>query len=152
MANDRFLIQRYAGGNWPTLRGEKPFISTGPKFYEWAIKGSLVKYLEHKFVPGLKRDIDEGLLGLEESLARECAAVLLLTEGIVQALWVSHSRVPVEDRWTQSVLQVASEIPAGPVGEGVIELLSGMSGPEHYRSYVSEDAIDLETTGIPVEC
>lgn len=152
MTSDRFLVQRYAGGNWSTLRGEKPFVATGPKFFEWAIKGSLTKFFEHKFVASLKRYIDEGLAGLEESLARECAAALLLTEGIVQALWVSHSLVPLEERWSLSVLQVASEIPDGPVGEGVIELLSGMSGPEHYRSYVSEDAIDLETTSIPVEC
>jgi hypothetical protein len=150
MANDRFLIQRYAGGNWPTIMGEVPFVATGPKFYDWAIKGSLARCFEHKFIDSLKRDLDEGLAGLEGSLARECAAILLLTEGIVQALWVSHSPIARTDRWEIAVEKVASEIPHGPVGEGVIELLSGMSDPNHFRSYVSEDAIDLEPTDILV--
>jgi len=152
MANDRFLIQRYADGNWPMVRGETPFVSTGPRFYEWAIKGSLVRCFEHKFVDSLKRDLDEGLADLEESLAREVAAKLLLSEGIVQALWVSHSPISRTDRWEMAVEKVASEIPHGPVGASVIELLSGMSAPEHFRSYVSEDAIDLEPTDILVEC
>lgn len=150
MANERFLIQRYASGNWPLIRGEIPFISTGPRFYEWAIKGSLARCHEHKFRPSIKADIAEGLAGLEASLARECAAILLLTEGIVQALWASHSETARSERFGLAVAQVIAEIPHGPIDEGVIELLSGLSGPEHYRSYVSEDAIDLETTDIPV--
>jgi hypothetical protein len=152
MANERFLIQRYAGGNWPQVRGEIPFVSTGPNFYGWAIKGSLTKYSEHKFVSSLKIDIEDGFGRLEEQLARECVAELLLSEGIIQALWAAHSEVTKADRWQIALSEIASQIPTGPLGEGVVELLSGLSAPEHFKSYVAEDAIDLEHMEVPIGC
>ncbi len=148
MTERTFLIQRYATGNWPKIRGEEPFIVTGPNFFQWVLPKSLDRYHQYRFVSKLKQEITEVLAEENEEMARECIASLLLREGIVQALWADHREsLAVDARWERSVQQVANEIPRGPVGEGVIELLSGLGSADHYRSYVSEDQIPL----VPVE-
>ncbi len=156
MTDRTFLIQRYCSGNWPKVKGQEPFIVTGRRFSQWMIKGSLDRYGEHRFVPRLKQEIDEVLAGVPEDLARECAASILLREEIVSAIWARHPDMHRCDRtcgescaggdWEKALKQVASEIPLGPIGEAVIELLSGMGGPEQVRSYLSEDEITLEPT------
>ena len=146
MSERTFLIQRYASGNWPQVRGEVPFLATGPTFFRYAYKDSLEKHNEHRFLDVLKADFDEvygtGQSADEESV-RFFAAWALLKEGIVQALWAGHSEVPPEKRWETAVDQLAAEIPKGPIGECVIEYLCGLSDPGHFRTYVSEDQIEL---------
>jgi len=143
--NDRFLIQRYCSANWPQVRGEVPFLATGPNFFGWAIKGSLARCGEHRFTPTFVADI-RAILQENTDLARMCVAELLLREGIVQALWAAHSTE--EEKWILSVQQLADEIPSGwSIEEAVVEYLSGLSDAGHFRSYVSEDGIEL----IPLE-
>ncbi len=144
MTERTFLIQRYASGNWPKIKGQEPFIVTGPRFSSWALPKSLERFNEYRFTPKLKQEIDEVLGELPADLARECAASILLREGIVQALWADHREsVPKSERWDLSIKQIAAEIPHGSIGAEVLELLSGMGSPEHCRSYVSEDEIVL---------
>lgn len=153
MTDRTFLIQRYCSGNWPKVRGQEPFIVKGRRFSQWMIKGSLEKYNEYRFVPRLKQEIDEALAGVAEELARECAASILLREEIVVAIWANHPDMHRCDskcgesctgtQWERSLRQVMAEIPTGPIGESVIELLSGIGSPETIRSYLSEDEIVL---------
>lgn len=158
MSERTLLLQRYCGDNWAKIKGEEPFIATGPKFSSWAIPKSLATHREHRFVSRLKQEIDEVLGDLPSDLARECAASILLREGIVVALWVSKghqcdrtcSESCAKDEWEKSVKQVAREIPNGPIGENVIYLLSGMSGPETHRAYVSEDSLVLVPGAIAI--
>lgn len=141
MNEQRFLIHRYCTANWPQVRGEVPFLATGPNFFGWAIKGSLAKYGEHRFVPSFVADI-QAVFQENTDLARMCVAELLLREGIVQALWVDHSRS--DEKWILSVQQLADEIPANwTIEEAVVEYLSGLSDASHFRQYVAEDQIEL---------
>lgn len=139
MSERTFLIQRYCTGNWPQVKGEVPFLATGPKFSEWAY--GLERFGEWRFVSDLKIQFED-VFG-QESDPRHSAAWALLETGIVQALWTEHTEVPESDRWLKSVDQLASEIPKGMIGDAVIEYLSGLSAPSHFRSYVAEDQIQL---------
>ncbi len=148
--NERFNLHRYASNNWPQVKGQSPFLATGPNFFGWAIKGSLAKYGEHRFVPLFKQELDEvyGEMGVD--MSRYCAAWALLQTGIVQALWVDHSDIPEEKRWGLAVDQLVNEIPnVWSVGEAVVEYLSGLSDPGHFRSYVTEDGIELVQMPVP---
>jgi len=141
--NERFLIQRYCSDNHPQVKGEVPFFATGQNFYRYAYRGSLQKHGEHRFLNSLRDDLDEAFSGCDRDDAREFAARALIEEGIVQALWVGHSPVDTNRRVDEAVLQLKSEIPKGPIGESVIEYLSGLGDASHFRSYVSEDQIEL---------
>jgi hypothetical protein len=148
LSERKFIVQRYSEGNWPKVTGQEPFIVSGPRFSKWAIAKSLEKHNEHRFIPRLKQEIDEVLGTLPEQAARECAASLLLREGIIQALWAElDESVPEIARWELSVNQIAAEIPKGPIGQSVIDLLAGVASPESYRSYVADDMISL----VPVQ-
>lgn len=145
--NERFLIQRYSGGNWPQIRGDVPFLATGPWFKTWAY--GLDKFGEWRFGGDLGGQFEEAYSSVGTGLdQRYYAAWALLECGFVEALWVGHSDVSAEDRWEVSVNHLASEIPKGPLGESVLEYLSGLADPGHFRSYVSEDQIEL----VPLAC
>lgn len=152
MAERTFLIQRYCPANWSFVKGERPFIATGPRFRDYTTTRTLTEY-EWKFRQSFIDDI--GSIGSDPSeLNREIVAELLLREGIVQALWSvdSPNVLPPERRWRASIEQLAREIPChSPLNLWVIELLSGMSDPSHFNSYVSEDALRLEPVPIPVD-
>jgi hypothetical protein len=136
-----FLIQRYSTANWPEVKGEVPFLATGPRFFGWTTKSSLDRHGYYVFPPSLRMELEE--LGENNEMNREVAAQALLEEGIVQALWVKHTSE--SDRLGVSVRHLASEIPkAGQLGEAVVEFLCGLSDPGHFRSYVAEDRIELE--------
>jgi hypothetical protein len=148
-----FLIQRYTSGNWPQIRGQRPFIVTGPNFRRWTVAHSLQRYGEHRFVPELVQILSH-VDADQRDLARESVAELLLREGICEALWASNVRtaLPENLRWQTSVDQLAAEIPdCAPVSSWAIELLSGMSEPSHYRSYLLESGIALEVLIPPAE-
>lgn len=139
MSERTFLIQRYCTGNWPLVRGEYPFLATGPSFQSWGY--GLERYHEWRFVSDLGGQFEAAFGATDEP--RYYAAWALLEVGIVEALWSGHSPIPEGERWERSVEQLAREIPSGPIGESVIEYLSGLSSPGHYRSYVAEDQIEL---------
>jgi hypothetical protein len=107
--------------------------------------------LLRRCISSIKRTFES--LGLEPNeLVRESLAEFLLREGIVSALWNTTSRTCAaqSDRWKKSITQVANEIHAeAPVAKWVIELLSGMSDPSHFHSYLSEDEQVLEAVTVP---
>lgn len=144
MAERTFLIQRYCTGNWPEVKGEKPFIATGPAFKSWGY--GLERYGEWRFNAEFGPEFDVAFG--DEADPRFFAAWALLETGIVQALWAEHSEVPADERWVTAVEHLATEIPKGPIGQSVIDYLSGLSDPGHYRSYVAEDQIEL----VPMPC
>lgn len=152
MTERTFLVERYCVGNWSRVRGEIPFLATGPNFFKWAFGGSVAKFGEHRFVGSFRADFEEAFGDLASVAARHAASWALLETGIVQALWPDHSRVPIDRRWEASVDALAAEIPhGGTLGEDLIEYLSGLSGPSHFRSYVLEDRIELVPLDPPIE-
>ena len=144
MSERTFLIQRYSGENWPQVKGEVPFLATGPWFKSWSY--GIEKFGEWRFVGELGQQFEDAY-GTEDD-PRFYAAWALLECGFVQALWADHSPIQDGDRWIESVLQLSREIPPGPIGAAVIEYLSGLSDPNHFRSYVAEDQIGL----VSIEC
>ena len=158
MAEQRdFIIQRYAHGNWPYVLGQRPFLARGPNFKAWAVPGSLERAGQFEFRPELRQAIERTFpsdgLG-RESYYEDAVAEFLLRDGIVSALWVTNARSPVPEelRWDLSVDEVARSL-FYDVGDDVaattVELLSGMSGPEHFNSYVAEDALTLQAAEAP---
>lgn len=147
-----FLIERFCRSNWPFIRGERPFLAAGPKFRAYTTTQALTGYewqFRQPFIDDLKTIGETG-----DRLSREVAAELLLREGIVQALWAVNGgrTLPEEGRWAASVAQLADEIPAAaPLHSWVIELLSGIAEPSHYRSYLSETGIELVALEPPGE-
>lgn len=152
MSDRTFLIQRYCQENWKQVRGERPFIVTGPQFRAYTTTKALNGYeweFKQTFIDDIKAAGES-----HDQLSREIIAELLLREGIVQALWSvdSPNVLAEDDRWRASIEQVAREIPdAGPLPLWVIELLSGMPDPAHIRSYLSDDNLRLEPVPIPSE-
>lgn len=148
MSEREFLIQRYAGGNWPYVRGQIPFIATGPAFKQFVVPGSLERYGEYRF--RTIREIVADIAGPGDW--RETVAEWLLREGIVEALWsvdVTTCLLP-EQRWEASISSLADEIPKSmPLDEAVIELLSGLPSAADHRSYLSEDDLSLEPVVVP---
>lgn len=145
-----YLIQKYSVSNWDAVSGRVPFVATGPRFQEFAIPGSLERFGEHRFVSGLRLAMEAHLGGLQTDW-RDVAAEWLLEMGIVQAIWSVDGGecVPEELRWAASVAQVAREIPKGEVVPAVIDLLSGLGDPAHFRAYVAEDGLTLEPCPSP---
>lgn len=148
MSERTFLIQRYCSGNWPRVRGEAPFLVSGPSFSRWAIKGSLAKYGEYRFLPQLRDSFVSAFASTEDPLYYTAWA--LLEEGIVQAVWASHSPVPDEMRPDVALRALIGEIPVTEdLGDGLIDYLSGIPGVETHRSYLSDDNIELVTMKFP---
>ena len=152
-----FLIQRYCWDNQPRVRGLRPFIATGPRFSAWAVPGSLAKFGEWRFRPELRQSIESVFPASEDKCPEDRLAVaqLLLSEGIMQALWsVDSVECLPRDRWTiESAAEAAREIPylrpgdpRGPydLAFWTIETLSGLAAPEHFRGYVGDDGLTLE--------
>lgn len=139
-----FLVQRYSTCNWPLVRGDAPFLATGPWFSTWAY--GLERFGEWRFRGDFQKSFEDYEATTDP---RYYAAYALLHTGLVQALWADHSRVPQEERWMKSVEQLASELPGGPIAESVVLYLSSLSAPGHFRSYVSEDGIELLVQEVP---
>lgn len=145
MAERTFIIQRYASGNWPMVQGRVPFLATGPAFSTYAY--GLDEHREWKFTVDVAGDFERSFAETDDP--RFYAAWALLELGWVQALWSDRTDVPTADWWTTSVEQLASEIPKGPIGEAVVDFLSGLAAPGHFRSYVAEDQIELVAMPCP---
>jgi len=152
-----FLIQRYCWDVHPQVRGLRPFIATGPNFMAWAVPGSLERFREWRFRPHIYRTLSSVFPPDEDKPPedRDAVAEVLLTDGVVQALWsVDSAECLPRDRWLRaSIEQVAREIPyikpgsaRGPydLAYWTIEFLSGLSAPAHFREYVSADGLTLE--------
>lgn len=149
MPSDRFLIQRYSGANWDAVKGLAPFVCTGPRFRAYTTTQALTEY-EWKFRQVFVDDISS--VGENVDFHREVVAELLLREGIVQALWSVSSEecLPEGDRWSLSIRQVAAEIPKDdPLAVAVVDFLSGLADPGHFRSYVAEDQLELVPCPVP---
>jgi hypothetical protein len=151
------IVQRYAQGNWDSVQGLAPFIATGPSFKAWIIPGSLEKHREHRF----RIELKQAMVAVFPKTAihrdfwhRSTIAEFLLREGIVSALWAVNQPecVPRTERWGDSVTWLAKEIhysEGQDIVDWTIELLSGMSDPAHFHSYVAEDGVVLEPVAIP---
>ncbi len=143
-----FMIQRYCSASWPAIKGYVPFVATGPKFrayttsqainYEWKFRSAFIDDL--KSIP-------------DDDLAPEVISELLLREGIVQALWSSDvdTCLPLDERWSASVRYLSEYFKIGQIVSSTLELLSGMSDPSFYKSYLGEDQLQLSPVEIPVE-
>lgn len=165
MAERTFLIQRYCADMHPQVRGQRPFLVTGPGFGQWVVPGSLERRGEHALRPQIRRMLIESFPSGGEhrrQYQHEAVAEVLLREGVVMALWSIDSPdcLPSELRWGESVAQLRRELPfitpgcIGPdafweIVDSVSELLSGMPSPTMAREYVSEDRLALEAMDIP---
>ena len=146
-----YIIQRYSVTNHDAIRGLVPFLATGPAFLGHVRPRSLGLFGEHRMSSAFLSTIRTVLGGLGGDW-RDVAAEWLLREGVVQALWSvdGGSCLLPELRWEASVLGLVRELPRdGEVVEAVIDLLAGLSGPEHHRSYLSEDGLVLEPCPVP---
>ncbi len=127
-----FIIERYARGMWPAVRGERPFLVRGPR-WESARDSAW--------------DFDDGLP--DHPLSRRVIAEFLLREGAVVAAWSAlGSPMTAAERWEASVRALAAEVPTwGYFGDGyapgVAELLDSMSDLGWYESYLAEDRVGL---------
>lgn len=147
-----FLIQKFSSSNWPAIRGEVPFVVTGPRFTAFTKTQRLEGY-EWKFRASFFADL-ESIGKATDELSREIAAELLLREGIVDAVWADNGEnaVPLVARWSASIAQVAAEIPSDQdLAIGVIELLSGLGDLAHVRSYLLDTGLDLVAVVPPAE-
>lgn len=139
------LIQRYAVGLWPQIKGEVPFILRGPN---WNGRHVLRRVLE---------DLERGYLlnVIDPDDVRLIVAEFMLREGFCSAFWPVELETcaPVERRWKLAIRQCADEIPKvsseWPISLGAWELLDGMSTVEHYRTYLNHDSVVLESMDIP---
>lgn len=141
VTGSELIIQRYAVGLWPQIKGECPFILRGPNWNG-----------RHVFRQAL------GLMsfdGLAPDEIRLVTAEAMLREGICAAFWPIELETcaPQELRWVLAVRQCASEIPKvsdeWPISLGAWELLDGMSTVEHYRHLLLFDSVTLESMQIP---
>ncbi len=144
-----FLIQRYCSGNWPAVKGKIPFLVSGPRFKAYTTTRALTEY-EWKFQQAFLDEIKEVR---DDSVAALVVAELFLREGIVQALWsIDHPDcLPESERWSTSVERLASEFSHGELYSSVMEFLSGISEPGYYRTYLSEDSMQLVPVSAPPE-
>ncbi len=157
-----FIVHRYASAMWPQVTGMVPFIATGPKFHSFVVHGSLFEHKAYKFkqelqfalegcFPAKFSEVLEGVYGLAT------ISEFLLREGIVQAFWCHNPkrRFDVADDLQRAINQLALEIPLARNEDGnidlpfwTIETLSGMSGQEFWKSYISEDGLTLEPIAV----
>ena len=90
----------------------------------------------------------------------EVLAEVLLRDGMVDALWSvdSSSCLPEELRWQCSIATVGRHVigshksPMPKEFDMAHELQTGLgvlASPEHYRAYVSDDGLRLESVSIP---
>lgn len=135
------LIQRYAVGLWPHIRGEVPFIVRGPN---WSGRHVMRRVLD-----------SFDFHGLTHNEIRDVVAEFMLREGFCSAAWPVELETcqPPELRWDVAIKQVARETPKvcdeWPISLGAWELLDGMSKVEHYRHLLWMDEVVLETMEIP---
>lgn len=155
------IIQRFAMGLWPQMRGEIPFIALGPNFKKRAAK--------REPAPPGRPSMEQISFGFMAEVTKACASILsdvpaceakrllsqaLLEEEIVQALWLKGSPVPGPDRWEKSIDRLADMIPDSiwdTVAMNTIELLDGMSPADHYHSMLAaHDDGELEPQQVVV--
>jgi hypothetical protein len=151
------IIQRYASWLWAPLRGEAPLIVTGPNFRARASDGGGCRPFWRMlpgFVEELRRAVRGVLAGEDVSDSRRCVAELLLREGIVQGLWVSHTPEPnplpaMDVAFAMCIDQLAREIPweyhGTDLADNTLELLDSLIGPEYFRAmFAQHDEVTLE--------
>jgi len=156
MAERDFIIQRYAYGNWPYVRGHAPFIARGANFDRWVIPGSLEKHRQYHF----RRELRMTLMELfpsegayRELYYQDAIGEFLLRDQIVTALWSVSSRecLPSSCWSDESIREVARQIHYAPgvdIAESTIELLCAMNSAGHYESYLADDGMKLEAAVI----
>jgi hypothetical protein len=135
MDKQRFMIQRYARGLWPKIRGERPFIVRGPRW-------SLASTEDFNILPAT-----DG--------SRRVIAHFLLEEGAVSALWSTEMETCVQPHlwWDLAVLELTDEIL--PLRDGktwaqeVRWTLELMSEEDWYNHLLVEDRIKLERMTLP---
>ena len=149
------IVQRYPRDLWPMLRGERPFVLTGPNFKGCAKEDAGMKpfwRMTPDFVKGLRKAAQQ-LLDEDRRDARRMIAELLYEEQIVACYWATAvpkpTNLPVyELRRDIAIDAIAAEIPGsyhGNLADDTLELLDGMSSPEHYRSMLNQhDQVTLE--------
>lgn len=158
-----FIIQRYAHANWPMLRGERPFVATGPRFKQWVIPGSLSRFGRWMVLPevlgSIRAIFPVGRVHRDDLL--DLADTLML-DGIVQALWSVDSpgyAATATDRYQIALREVVAETMGNMRGDfadpfdAATEMAWGLGtlpGPEVHRSYTSEDGLRLEAMQLPV--
>ncbi len=166
MPERSFLIQRYCFDQWPHVLGHRPFIVSGPSLTQWVVPGSFERLGRWMLRPEIRTLLDslfpQGGIH-RRHYQRDAVSESMLREGVLQALWSvgSGECLPAEERWDESIRQVARELPflypeSFSQGDGfwetadaVSELLSGIPSPEMARSYLSEDRLPLEPVVIP---
>lgn len=156
-----FIIQRYASTTWPMLRGERPFIVTGPSFKSWVVPGSLSRIgmwmVRPEILASVRNVFPMGRVHRDDLLA---LADMLLLDGVVQALWAVNGRdyAAVADHMQAARLEVVAETMGRFKGEVCESFdmtnemswgLATMPGPEIPRSLTSEDGIILEAMPVP---
>ena len=161
MSDRTFLIQRYASGNWPQIKGHVPFIASGPGFMAWVDPGSLDRRGCHALRPGIRNMLRSSFPAgshHQHMYQAQAAAEVLLGEGVLSALWSidSNECLPPELRWEVSVREVvgcisclAPDLRHVPLHESIAECISGMASPAMHRAYLSEDGLGLEPVAIP---
>lgn len=156
-----FIIQRYATGLWPAVRGLRPFVVTGPSFMSWVIPGSLASagrwLLRPAALTGISGAFPVGRTHRGDLLV---VAEVLLRDGIVDAFWSTDSLhcLPLEQRWDVALDEVAAEV----IGRFATETadpfhmaaelawgLGTLGGIEHVRDLLSDDGLTVERTAIP---
>lgn len=146
-----YLIERFSTANHAAVRGHEPFVATGPNFYSHVIPGSLQSVGEYRIRSGLLSPL-ASLMGGYGGDWRDVAAEWLLREGIVQTFWCVDGGecLPPEMWWISSIEAVSRELPSDvDVPQAVVDLLSGLSDPQHFRTYVAEAGLSLEPCPVP---
>lgn len=158
------IVQRYARYLQSVLSGSEPLIVTGPRF-----KGYACEDAGHRpywrMLSGFVKELREACRVAASGrrlYAVQDVAELMLSEGIVQALWVVGTPgptpflPPMDERWRLSVEALAVQVPTdyhGPddLAGDMLELLDGMIGPEYYRTmFGAHDDVCLEPQQIVV--
>lgn len=158
-----FIIQRYASVSWPMLRGERPFIATGPMFKTWVVPGSLSRIgkwlIRPEILEAIRSIFPAGRVHHDDLTA---LADMLLIDGVVQALWATSGpgyAATATSRRRIALTEVVAETMGRPKGEHAdpfdmaTEMAWGLAtlpGPEVHRSYTSEDGIALEPMRVPI--
>lgn len=150
------ILQRYVRERWPALRGERPFIVTGPNFAKWCRDGKGMKpfdrctrELTHQMHLSVLECKDDSYLQTKLTLCE-----MLLQSGIVQALWLESSPLDDKEKLPLSIAELAGEVPFFYHGTGicddVLELLDGMSSPEYIRHHMLHETDRAEVVLVPL--
>ncbi len=151
------IIQRYSVGLWPSIKGEIPFIVTGPNFCQctWGRRLPPYERIGKAFAERLYEAAVE-ISSLSWDDAMPIIAELLLREGHVTAIWSSATGacLPEGERWRAAISGLVEETPVryfdrDDVVADVLELLDGMTTRQHYVSLFLVDDVMLEETSVP---